>query len=49
LPYLNTFYEGELRTKYSDWGRDRYIVDNLEMDEICRRFYGKKIRIEVVN
>ena len=49
LPYLETSYEGELRTQYSDWGKDRYIVGSLAIDEICRRFYGKNIRIEVIN
>jgi len=47
LPYLETFYEGELHHMYSDWG-NKYIIGNLELDEICRRFYGKKIRIAVV-
>jgi hypothetical protein len=47
LPYLDTCYEGELRQRYSDWG-NRYIIDNLDIDEICRRFYDKKVRIEII-
>ncbi|QWU14296.1 hypothetical protein SAMN04487895_101595 [Paenibacillus sophorae] len=46
LPYLNTKYEGKV------WGNNGYecdyMIDDLEISEICRRLHGKKVRIEVI-
>jgi hypothetical protein len=47
IPKLETVYEGEI------WGSRGYesdfIVGNIEISEICRRLYGKKVRIEVID
>lgn len=47
IPYLDTKYEGEISKEYSDFG-DAYLLGNIKIKEICRRLYGKKVRIEVI-
>jgi hypothetical protein len=49
-PYLDTKYEGVLAYRQDcDGYYNQYALNcGLEIDEICRRFLGKRVRIEII-